>query len=372
MSILWIILSVSWINLTNGQTSDTYNFGVGNEMTSGVTCGSVDDCIIDCFGLSSCANGYVDASSAKNLILDFRGPSACNKLVLGVGPTVTANISCVWAGSLVCNDASFTVVTTPNVNLVCDTQNSASSYQGGCYLVTLTATQATNVNIDCVSDYDCRSADFKLGSVSGQAVITSNGYQSLYSTDIDTGSANSFSLNCNARSACYLIDLILNYKAEYSTSIYCIPLSNSCSNMKVTIAKSTDIVENFMELLCSRKEISLSCDFDFHCNDISAYFNDDSQYFCNDFDCCPWTLLSGMRQSTTIEPALPVGVTPTISNTTGEYYIFEDAEDDRIISCSNSNCMNVSIYIFFFFSNAISHIIDELYNIYIVIHSMLC
>ena len=331
--------------LTNGQTSENHDYTVTNKLTS-VTCGSVDDCYVDCFGSSSCVNGAIQANSAKNLILTCRGPSACKTLAIVTGPTVTANISCIWAGTYVCQDASFTVQTTNHVNLVCDSQEAAGTYSGACYQATLTANLATNVNIECLSEYDCRDADFQVSSVSGEVVITGDGLSSLYSSTINSVSANSLKLNCNAGSACGYIGLTPNYKSLYSTSIYCIPLSSSCSNFGITIAKSTDIVTNFMELNCPRKSISGSCDIDYTCNDIATsastsmdFDTSDSMYFCNDFDCCPWTSSSGMMQSSTIEPPLPNGITPTTSNATGEYYILESDVDDRIISCSNSNGM---------------------------------
>ena len=110
-----MLVTLSRINyITSGQTSENYDYTVSNTMSS-VTCGNVEDCYIDCFG-SSCEDGVITASSAKNLILTCRGPQACEKLSIVTGPTTAANISCVWAGS------SLTISTTLNVNLTCDTQ----------------------------------------------------------------------------------------------------------------------------------------------------------------------------------------------------------------------------------------------------------
>ena len=349
---LWRINGqVATADITNG-TGEFYYFTNANQIpVGGVSCGSVGLCYIECNGEQACYGSTaktIIGDSAQHLVIDCGGGDrVCNNLYVQ-GATDTVDINCIGPYDYICEGASFQLSSTSNVNIVCDSEGKQSTYYAyaACYDATITATNSDNVDITCVSDDDCRGTTINVGSVSTRVTINANGDSSLYQASVISSGANKLNLNCNKGASCSYLELTPNYQQQYSTSIYCSPLTSSCSYFEVYITVSSDMTNNFMEAICSRKSISGSCDFDFYCSDVStsastsmSFSTSQSSFYCTNDVCCPWQSRDGMRQNSTSEPALPNAIAPTSTNSTGEYYKLQTAESNRIISCTNSNRM---------------------------------
>eukprot|EP01084_Bolivina_argentea_P308086 532618_1 len=298
---------------TSNSTGEYYFItNIDNIIQPSFICNS-NLCFIDCFGQSACKDGTIDASASQNLILNCRGDQACSGIYLSPGPTVSANINCVWGAGRSCSQATFTLTTTNTINLECSQDTASSSSYGSCYDVTLYTQQAGNVNINCQGDYDCYQFNLNPNQASVTTTSTTfnaNGAYSLsYGIIKATGSSN-LEINCNTGNACRYIDVFPPYLSPYAFYLYCSSTQYSCQYVDIKVPDSTKLPNNFMELICAQLSTRTGiCDIDFYCTNVGTsvatsitWKTSANRYECNDQDCCPWASGDDMSKQPTPKP----------------------------------------------------------------------
>eukprot|EP01083_Nonionella_stella_P148637 470928_1 len=316
-----------------------------------ISCG-LTACFIECTTSSACSGVTIYAGITDYLSVICSGTRSCYQMYLTQGPIVQADIDCIASSGYACQQATFTMTNTLNINLVCDSQwneISPSHNTGNCYNSQLLASNAVNVDVDCGGFEDCMSMDFYLDYVSETVVITAN-KNSLFQANIYAGSATYLEVQCNANSACEQVDIYPPYSTSYAFKMYCAAITESCYEARIKVPQSTGFTTNYMELICARtNHRSYACDVEFWCLDLSStaastsmtYSVSPNRFTCSNTDCCPWANQGASgnytMQSTFTRSILPNSITPTTDDTTGQYYTITAASTDLLaISCTNT------------------------------------
>eukprot|EP01084_Bolivina_argentea_P298358 514130_1 len=358
------------ISNSSGEYYILSNDGNSNKQ---ITCSHSSLCYIECLDTNSCESSTVNAAQTTNLILKCNGRYSCQTSSISNGPQIEANIFCTAYNGYACKQSTFFLNTTNIVNLNCDNDvlspvgcstglNLGDYEHGGCYGVTLWAQNSEKVNVEC-SDYDCQRAIFHVESVRNKTMLTSSGEYGLYAAYIYGANAHELDINCNNCGACLYLEIFPPYQSEYVFSLYCVAEYHSCSAIDITIPKSYEFTDNYMELISPRTNrhtlgIRWYCEDLSGCNSCftSTLYNSINQRFeCNDADCCPWTDPNNMIKNTTNPAIIPQTILPTITNETGEYYILSSSTTATPIYCKNvegcyiecneqSSCDNAYIY----------------------------
>eukprot|EP01083_Nonionella_stella_P022614 62533_1 len=353
-SIIRVLIAQEIPTVTN-TTGEYYLFTTSETSAPSrtIVCGNAAGCFIKCSGELSCASTTISASGTSNLVLRCLNRYACRTLTIADGPTNTADIQCVsqfgyacagYSGSYSSNYYStFGLTNTPNVTIVCDQEITTDSTDGGsCYGLTVYAQNADTVSIDCMYTDDCYGSSFYVDSVTTSISIIGYGETSLYETYIDGSNANQLSVECNGNSACANAEIYPPYHSEYALSIFCLSIVWSCRYIEIHLPNSDTFVTNFMEMICPPANLELNaCDFSFYCDDLSTTNYMTRSYSvdtCSTPHCCPWTDYDNIIQSTTAVKALPNAISPTSTNDTAEWYVFDSAVTYRMISCTKPAC----------------------------------
>eukprot|EP01084_Bolivina_argentea_P283085 484733_1 len=315
-------------NISNA-TGEYYYLTNDADYSKNITCGNPSGCYIICGENDACKTSSINAIASNILDLVCSGSSSCDSMNLISGPINTANIQCISPSGLACKSATFTMSSTNNINVECDTDTTLNTL-GNCYYINIHAENAHQVNINCAGRYDCRFGDFHLGSVSSTVTINGNGYGSLNSANVYAANSNKLVINCNNGYSCYLTNIEPPYSQAYAFILFCTSVPYSCSTVDISVPSSLAITNNYMELICGRSPyFNDNCEVGWICPDLSTgistfttyIYGSYSSYQCNDNDCCPWTDPNSMLQLTTKPETLPNSIQPTISNSTGEWYI---------------------------------------------------
>ena len=203
---------------TNGthQYFDTIS-SINSYQFDKIVC-STANCHIICDVDAGCYSTEIDASLSNVLTIKCTTDSACESLFISGEPSQTLDLYC-GNNIQACASAIINLPTTSNINIICN-YSSSTTINGACYDLRLTALQSTAVNIECMGQYSCTSANF---SVNNQPNIinelnVSCGYYSCFALSITTyqmdGKVN---LRCNDYYSCYTMDL---YTADMTSRYF--------------------------------------------------------------------------------------------------------------------------------------------------------
>eukprot|EP01084_Bolivina_argentea_P005326 10065_1 len=175
--------------------------------------------------------------------------------------------------------------------------------------------------------------------------------------------ANNLDINCNQYGGCQDMVIYPSYTSEYSFSLYCVAEEYSCYRVNIKIPNSQQFTENYMELICPQTNRDTHCNILWYCLDLSTsssstattFDTTNYRYICNDNDCCPWSDPDNMIQNSTNPFVIPYKISPTTTNSTGEYYILSTTTTYKPIYCNiasgcyieciaESSCASAYIY----------------------------
>eukprot|EP01083_Nonionella_stella_P310549 1103762_1 len=249
-------------------------------------------CHIICDEPSGCYNTNIDASSSDTLIVECLSTSSCERFNITAGPTTDLHVFCK-GDTKSCYYGGIKALTTTNINVFCNDSN--TNLATACMYLRVITSQASTVNMECVSSHSCFQAAIAANTMNGNINLICAGDNACDQFTVDAtdmGSSSVVHVLCDTASnitqACETT--FINCPTEGTCNIDCIS-PGGCWNTQITIPNQEYIGLN---LYCADTFADDSCiTSDFVCTDTAqssqlVYDTTYARWTCETYGCCPF------------------------------------------------------------------------------------